>query len=463
MLLNFTMKNYKSFREETVFSMEPNLENEPERISTSVLRDGDHTALATSVVYGANASGKTSLITAMATLKAIVKSNNLKEEISKLMPIELMPSSKLTKAEPVIFDISFLAPVNREGKMGDKVLINYHLALKLGTFFEPVEQRSVAEERLNVDGEEIFGRTANKVTINDNIQINKADMEKSYDWLFTQEGKGLNKEAIRDLSSGIVRIESVQLYLNQLGSISQVLFFAIKEWFSNQFQPRPFFEKYSVIDTLDQKLKKKIKADGDQLHEDKRFNEALQAFGVSNGLFFTTNNQGVIELISLILVSDNSDKGKVVPSDLYESLGTRQFTKIFPYIRAAFLKNLILIIDEFDVAIHPLAIMNIIKLFHDPEINKNHAQLIFNTHNPLFLNNDLFRRDEIKFTQRDPESGDSELYSLADFDIPPAQGYEEYVDEYLANAYGGINHEMNFFPIFREMMKGDDDERQEKK
>ena len=58
-----------------------------------------------------------------------------------------------------------------------------------------------------------------------------------------------------------------------------------------------------------------------------------------------------------------------------------------------------LVVDEFDTSIHPMAIMSLVNIFHNDEINVNHAQLVFNTHNPLFLDSNLYRRDEIKFVE----------------------------------------------------------------
>lgn len=61
-----------------------------------------------------------------------------------------------------------------------------------------------------------------------------------------------------------------------------------------------------------------------------------------------------------------------------------------------------------------MALMSIINIFHNDEINVNNAQLIFNTHNPIFLNSNIFRRDEIKFVERDDDNNNSILYSLSE-------------------------------------------------
>jgi AAA15 family ATPase/GTPase len=109
-----------------------------------------------------------------------------------------------------------------------------------------------------------------------------------------------------------------------------------------------------------------------------------------------------------------------------------------------------LVIDEFDASIHPMALMSIINIFHNDEINVNHAQLIFNTHNPIFLNSNLFRRDEIKFVERDDETYISTLYSLSDFKTSGEKGvrkHEDYLKNYFVNQYGAIK-DIDFTSIF---------------
>ncbi len=100
-----------------------------------------------------------------------------------------------------------------------------------------------------------------------------------------------------------------------------------------------------------------------------------------------------------------------------------------------------LVVDEFDASIHPMVLMNIIKIFHNDEINTKGAQLIFNTHNPIFLNSSLFRRDEIKFVERNEETNCSEVYSLSDFRTSGKYGVrktDDYMKNYFVNRYGAI-------------------------
>lgn len=112
----------------------------------------------------------------------------------------------------------------------------------------------------------------------------------------------------------------------------------------------------------------------------------------------------------------NWAEGKVqLSAEMFESYGTIRFINMFPLVVNAILNGGTLVVDEFDASIHPMALMSIINVFHNDDININRAQLIFNTHNPIFLNSNLFRRDEIKFVERDDNTHFSKHYSLSDF------------------------------------------------
>ena len=109
-----------------------------------------------------------------------------------------------------------------------------------------------------------------------------------------------------------------------------------------------------------------------------------------------------------------------------------------------------LVVDEFDASIHPMALMSIINVFHNDDINKKRAQLIFNTHNPIFLNSNIFRRDEIKFVEKNDDSLLSEVYSLSDFGTSGENGVrkgDDYMKNYFISQYGAIKT-IDFSPIF---------------
>lgn len=97
-------------------------------------------------------------------------------------------------------------------------------------------------------------------------------------------------------------------------------------------------------------------------------------------------------------------------------------------------------IDELNARLHPLLVRNFLLTFLNPEINKNHAQLLFTTHDTWQLSNQLLRRDEIWFVEKD-ERGVSELYSLADFvdeEGSRIRKDESYEKNYMVGKYGAI-------------------------
>ena len=79
---------------------------------------------------------------------------------------------------------------------------------------------------------------------------------------------------------------------------------------------------------------------------------------------------------------------------------------------------------------------------------------MFNTHNPIFLNSNLFRRDEIKFVERDETSHESVLYSLSDFGTAGENGvrkHEDYMKNYFVSRYGALR-DIDFSPIFEDII-----------
>ena len=172
-------------------------------------------------------------------------------------------------------------------------------------------------------------------------------------------------------------------------------------------------------------------------------------FGITSDeiVYPITDNSEQMTQLSVISLKARKQK-IVVPSEFFESFGTSRFLNIFPIILDAIKEGYTLLIDELDASIHPMAVMNLINIFHNDEINQKGAQLIFNTHNPIFLNSALLRRDEIKFVEKD-EKGSSH-YSLSDFGTSGENGVrkgEDYMKNYFINKYGAIKN-VDFSEVF---------------
>ena len=100
----------------------------------------------------------------------------------------------------------------------------------------------------------------------------------------------------------------------------------------------------------------------------------------------------------------------------------------------------LLVIDELDAKLHPLITINIINLFNNPKTNPNNAQLLFSTHDTNLLSPDLFRRDQVWFTEKN-DIEQTDLYSLYNITLPDGtrvRNDSNYEKNYIRGRYGAI-------------------------
>lgn len=118
-----------------------------------------------------------------------------------------------------------------------------------------------------------------------------------------------------------------------------------------------------------------------------------------------------------------------------ESLGTVMMLSLAAVFVDAIAHGKTLVIDEIERSLHPVLLKNLIALFFDRGLNKRNAQLVFTTHDLSIMGEDLLRRDQFWFVQKDPEEGCSELYPLSDYS--PRKD-ESLLNRYLYGAYGAV-------------------------
>ncbi len=158
----------------------------------------------------------------------------------------------------------------------------------------------------------------------------------------------------------------------------------ISEWLDNKFMVIYRADALHLIRKFSDAGKKSV-------YVEKTINEAAACFGInSNALGYIVDGES--NEAKLCSVFKNMEKGTAIPAELFESYGTIRFVNMFPLVVNALLNGGTLVVDEFDASLHPMALMNIINIFHNDEINIHHAQLILIIHNPIFLNANLFRR-----------------------------------------------------------------------
>lgn len=437
MLLEFRIRNYKSFKEETVFSLVPAPKQKGLDYSVFHERVGrtSYKCLCSSVIYGPNASGKTNIIGAMDAFKAIVLRGNIRNGEGEMPPnaaasaLELIPNNA-GPADPVAFDIRFI----EEG-----VLIDYGFALDLGSFLDVDYRRRILAERLGVNGRSVFERTGKQLEVKD-LDVIKG-------WL--ANGFEEHAEGAIALASGNLNEEELFLMNGFKAMFSSSLVALISGWLNHRFMIVYRADSMQVVRKFREPKKESV-------YVEKTLNDAAIRFGInSNALGYVVDGEN--SEAKLCSIFKMGEKGRVVPAEMFESYGTIRFVNLFPLVASALMNGGTLVVDEFDASIHPMALMNLVNIFHNDEINVRHAQLIFNTHNPIFLNANLFRRDEIKFVERDAQTHYSSAYALSDFGTAGNRGVrknEDYMRNYFVDRYGAIQ-DVDFSPIFQELLRGE--------
>ena len=428
MLLEFRTKNYKSFADELCFSMMPAAKQKGLDYSILTKQGGSKTykGLCSAVIYGPNASGKTNLIGAMETFRAIVlrgsiRNADLNSVNTAASSLELIPNCNGVSA-PTEFSIRFV---------DDGIMVEYSVKADLGQFLVKDYSRKILEERLAVNEKLIFQR-------DDSLAVELPAAIKEY------MNKTIKRKTrkMHEIAEG--SLEDTELFLNNgfKSIFAQALVGKILDWFSNKF--------IVIYHSEDLRVARRL-ADpkANTVYVEKTLTEAAREFGITaNALGYKASKETEGE--DVILYSIFRDK--LLPAEVFESYGTIRFINEFPLVIYALLNGGTLIMDEFDASIHPMALMNIINIFHNDEINRNGAQLVFNTHNPIFLDASLLRRDEIKFVERNEETGNSEHYALSDFRT--ADGIrkgEDYMNNYFVSRYGAIK-DVDFAPILEKVM-----------
>ena len=135
-----------------------------------------------------------------------------------------------------------------------------------------------------------------------------------------------------------------------------------------------------------------------------------------------------------------------------ESSGTNKIYDLSGMIFLALNQGGVAIIDELDAKLHPLLTMAIVKLFHSPEHNPKNAQLIFATHDTNLLDKDIFRRDQIYFTEKNRFEA-TDLYSLVEYREPDGKKVRNdrsFEKDYIAGRYGAIPYIGDFSKLVKD-------------
>ena len=412
MLLEFTVENFRSFRDATTFSMMATSDKSlPDNLSNDPSLKDD-TTLNSAVIYGANASGKTNLVLAMTILRNFViqSHNHQKGNGLNHQPFAFDESSA---KKPTRFSITFVHnQVMYEYSMGydhNKVVdegLSHYPNGKVAKIFS----RHGNEFKFNRDRteQEVISRRTleNQLYLSTSVQFNYAATAPAFEWF----------------QKHLVTIDNTDSFRLTEGAI---------EFMNHNKKAKALMVKALQIADLgitgiDGKVRKVPLAG---LYE----NMPPQILGVMTVLG-NEAKQTDLRFTHKVKGDDGGEIEKQLPY-VFESEGTRKLFNIFGPIIDVLQKGGTLVVDELDTKLHHDISEWLVSLFHDPSQNKNKAQLIFNTHDQLFLDLASLRRDQIWFVERSPDNGTSELFSLVEF---KERKDRDVMKAYQTGRYGAI-------------------------
>lgn len=408
MLLQFYFSNYRSFEGEAELDMRASGSNE---LSFHIRNEGNEKILPVAAIYGANAAGKSSVFEAFQfmcyyVLESLSFSKENKEKNQKINTDSFMFSDKVN--EPSEFEINYI------DKVGKKELY-YTYGFKIYNS-EIIEEyltcNTKTDIKRNNDIKYIFNREYNKkLYLNSSLEKFRENLEISLknETLLLSLGAVLNIKELKKVREWFYKMEII--------NFSNSLYGAILE----KILPRKINESEEVRKNLVKFINS--------------FDDSIVDIEVEKN-FSASAREDKYEVFT-IHKNKNGDKIKLPLLD--ESSGTQKMFSLYQILSDVLEKGGVFFADELDIKLHPLLMRNILLSFTDKEKNKNNAQLIFTTHNTIYMDMDLLRRDEVWFVEK--KENVSNLYSLDDITnekgekIRKGSNYEKH---YLLGHYGAV-------------------------
>lgn len=409
MLLDIEIKNLKSFKNQTIFSMEA--ENKIEDRNSFEVEVGKEKfeLLKTAVLFGGNASGKSNFTSVLNIFRYYLFNKGIEKYNKEGFRFGEEDKNSTIKVRNVV----------------DDKIYEYILEINFNT-------KKIIKEKLYITALErklVFERENNKIV--------KYDKEIFSEYEITI---GFINETLTDSDSVISRIiewrvpEEIEKYIFYIDKIkinnySDDLGKYIYENKNNKKLVIEFLKKIGIIVNDIEVYREKNEFFLKNIRESKEFQ-----------ILSEKEQEKLLSQISYIyrihFVYEDNQKQKYKLDYYEQSSGTQKILSMFFPIYNLLNNGGVMIIDELDITLHYSLIKEIIKMFNSVEYNRKNAQLIFTTHNLLLLDFNLFREDQIWFLENNDVSTGTELYSLSDI-----EGYEKnkyLLRDYLNGNFGGI-------------------------
>lgn len=400
MLIEFSVKNFLSFKDKAILSMEKG--NGDENIDNIIFNDITD-LVKNAAIYGANASGKSNILKAFTCAILMIRNSNLMSVGEKWSYIKPFLFDETSKNKPSEFEFTFIT---------NNVKYKY---------FFSADQNRIYEESLDAYNSQkptnIFTRKDTNIYefSNDKNKLASLAANNTENKLFLSTATTWNYEKTKDA------------FL----------------WFTKTIDTYDSFNKIMDKDLIDysenEELKKfslKLLKEADILIKNISVNyEEKEIEGtIADMPIIPIVKKVDIELEHEVVDEENNiHTYKLNFKD--ESSGTKVLFAFAPFLKRAFEETKVIIVDELEKSMHPKLVEFIVRLFNNKDINKVNSQLIFTTHATNLLNLEILRRDQIWFVEKNPLNGNSELYPLDSFSVRKDENIQK---GYINGRYGAV-------------------------
>lgn len=399
MLIEFSVANYRSFREKKTLSLEAASIKE---LPQNTFDAGSYNLVRSAVIYGANSSGKSNLVRAMADMKSFILNCSKSNSTDKIDVTPFLLSD--TETEPSHFELIFII---------DDIRYRYG--------YEATQEKVTAEWLYTKEDT----KTEKYLFVRQNDIINIA---KSY-----KEGVGLE-----------TRTKHNTLFLSVVDTLNGSIAHQVVVYFSKLLIPSGIDHKGFSLITMG--LCENGFAEKDINEFLSKFSLGFTRFDIEYGEEIQTMRELESRRKKITTTHNKYDAhGNIIGSMEFnmskdESSGTNKLFDLSGCIASSLIVGYSIIIDELDAKLHPILTKKIISLYNNPKTNPNKAQLIFVTHDTNLLSNKIFRRDQIWFVEKDYKEA-SDLYSLVEFKTSrggKVRNDSSYESDYIKGRYGAI-------------------------
>ena len=414
MIIDFTVQNFRSLKDELIFSM--NVDNPKGNLSENFVRTENDkvNVLKTAGIYGANASGKSNLLKAFKALSWIVKSSGDLKEGEHIRCYEPFRLSADTLSAPCSFEIEFIGL--------DKLRYVYAVAFNKTEIVSESLDYYPSRQKANLFKKN-EGDTWETITFGGHYKggTKRIPFFKNNSYL----SKAGNNAAASDIIRGVYQFFRT-IINSELDTSS---------FFGDFYDGEPLLKIVAgILSNIDTGIISAARTEREKNAYLEKISEHLpddirdEILKQTKFEFFFTH-EAEHEESALFKLEQESD-------------GTQKLFQFLPILVTAFGVGATLIIDELDNSFHPHLGELIIKLFNDPNINRNHAQLIYTTHDIKLMSPTLMRRDQVWFTEKN--LGATNLYSLDEFDkstVKSNSPFNHWYDEGRFGALPKINYD----------------------